>query len=202
MERGVVFAIAKRYFDLRLGLCALSLVVGLAWLHTNAPIPEQRVMPFAKPQLGQHAYNVEVAHLGARISSAFGIKPLRAEEFSHWLIEASERQRISVDVLASLVLTESSFRKNVRSRVGAVGPAQVRPDYWAAFCGQDHLNDPEQNVYCGAQVLGHLLERCDADLVCALGSYNVGPNARKGPAAARYVAKIDLHLERLEQQVL
>ena len=202
MERGVVFAIAKRYFDLRLGLCALSLVVGLAWLHTNAPIPEQRVMPFAKPQLGQHAYNVEVAHLGARISSAFGIKPLRAEEFSHWLIEASERQRISVDVLASLVLTESSCRKNVRSHVGAVGPAQVRPDYWAAFCGQDHLNDPEQNVYCGAQVLGHLLERCDGDLVCALGSYNVGPNARKGPAAARYVAKIDLHLERLEQQVL
>ncbi|OUT99592.1 MAG: hypothetical protein CBB90_12000, partial [Gammaproteobacteria bacterium TMED30] len=127
MERGVVFAIAKRYFDLRWGLCALSLVVGLAWLHTNAPIPEQRVMPFAKPQLGQYAYSVEVAHLGARISAAFGINRVKAEEFSDWLIEASERQRISVDVLASLVLTESSFRKNVRSPVGAVGPAQVRP---------------------------------------------------------------------------
>ena len=81
MERGVVFAIAKRYFDLRWGLCALSLVVGLAWIHTNAPIPEQRVMPFAKPQLGQHAYNVEVAHLGARISSAFGIKPVPVSHF-------------------------------------------------------------------------------------------------------------------------
>ena len=53
-----------------------------------------------------------------------------------------------------------------------------------------------------AQVLGHLLERCAGDLACALGSYNVGPNARKGRAAARYVAKIDLHLERLEQQTL
>jgi soluble lytic murein transglycosylase-like protein len=202
MKRGVVFALVKRHLDPRLGLCALALVVGLAWIHTNAPIPEQRVMPFAKPQLGQYAYNVEVARLGARISAAFGINRVKAEEFSYWLIEASERQRISVDVLASLVLTESSFRKNVRSPVGAVGPAQVRPDYWAAFCGQDHLNDPEQNVYCGAQVLGHLLERCDGDLACALGSYNVGPNARKGRAAARYVAKIDLHLERLEQLVL
>jgi soluble lytic murein transglycosylase-like protein len=202
MKRGVVFALVKRHLDSRLGLCALALVVGLAWIHTNAPIPEQRVMPFAKPQLGQYAYNVEVARLGARISAAFGINRVKAEEFSYWLIEASERQRISVDVLASLVLTESSFRKNVRSPVGAVGPAQVRPDYWAAFCGQDHLNDPEQNVYCGAQVLGHLLERCDGDLACALGSYNVGPNARKGRAAARYVAKIDLHLERLEQLVL
>ena len=202
MKRGVVFAVVKRHLDLRLGLCALALVVGMAWIHTNAPIPEQRVMPFAKPQLGQYAYGVEVAHLGARISAAFGINRVKAEEFSDWLIEASERQRISVDVLASLVLTESSFRKNVRSPVGAVGPAQVRPDYWAAFCGQDHLNDPEQNVYCGAQVLGHLLERCDGNLACALGSYNVGPNARKGRAAARYVAKIDLHLGRLEQLVL
>ena len=202
MKRGVVFALVKRHLDLRLGLCALALVVGMAWIHTNAPIPEQRVMPFAKPQLGQYAYSVEVAHLGARISAAFGINRVKAEEFSDWLIEASERQRISVDVLASLVLTESSFRKNVRSPVGAVGPAQVRPDYWAAFCGQDHLNDPEQNVYCGAQVLGHLLERCDGNLACALGSYNVGPNARKGRAAARYVAKIDLHLGRLEQLVL
>ena len=202
MKRGVVFAVVKRHLDLRLGLCALALVVGMAWIHTNAPISEQRVMPFAKPQLGQYAYSVEVAHLGARISAAFGINRVKAEEFSDWLIEASERQRISVDVLASLVLTESSFRKNVRSPVGAVGPAQVRPDYWAAFCGQDHLNDPEQNVYCGAQVLGHLLERCDGNLACAWGSYNVGPNARKGRAAARYVAKIDLHLGRLEQLVL
>jgi soluble lytic murein transglycosylase-like protein len=164
--------------------------------------PEQRTITFAKPFAGQLAYQQQVADLGGRISSAFGIRATVAEEFSHWLVEASERQGISPDVLASLVLTESSFRKNVISHVGAVGPAQVRPDYWAAFCGQDHLDDPEQNVYCGAQVLGYLLERCTGDLTCALGSYNVGPNATRGRAAARYVAKIDLHLERLGKQSL
>lgn len=202
MKHGVVFAALKALIDARLRICALALVFGLAFIHGNSYVPEQRVLLFAKPQLGLLAYDVEVANLGSRISTAFGIERVKAEEFSHWLIEASERQGISPDVLASLVLTESSFRKHVRSPLGAVGPAQVRPDYWAAFCGQDHLNDPEQNVYCGAQVLGHLQERCDGDLVCALGSYNVGPNARKGRAAARYVAKIDLHLERLEQIAL
>lgn len=182
------------------GACAVVLCLTLitAKQHT----PEQHTIAFAKPFAGQLAYDQEVANLGGRISSAFGIRQTVAEEFSYWLVEASERQGISPDVLASLVLTESSFRKNVRSAVGAVGPAQVRPDYWAAFCGQDHLDDPEQNVYCGAQVLGHLLERCTGDMICALGSYNVGPNATRGRAAARYVAKIDLHLERLGNQSL
>ena len=174
----------------------------LTFINAKQYTPEQHTIAFAKPFAGQLAYDQEVANLGGRISSAFGIRQTVAEEFSYWLVEASERQGISPDVLASLVLTESSFRKNVRSAVGAVGPAQVRPDYWAAFCGQDHLDDPEQNVYCGAQVLGHLLERCTGDMICALGSYNVGPNATRGRAAARYVAKIDLHLERLGNQSL
>ena len=51
---------------------------------------------------GQLAYDQEVANLGGRISSAFGIRQTVAEEFSYWLVEASERQGISPDVLASL----------------------------------------------------------------------------------------------------
>ena len=203
MRYSEAFVVAlKTRTDCWLVLCALTLFAALASVHSISYTPEHRVVAFAKPKIGQLAYDVEVANLGGRITTAFGVQRVKAEEFSYWLIEASERQGISPDVLASLVLTESSFRKNVRSPVGAVGPAQVRPDYWAAFCGQDHLNDPEQNVYCGAQVLGYLLERCGGDLACALGSYNVGPNARKGRAAARYVAKIDLHLERLEELAL
>ena len=182
----------------RAGVFALLVpIVAVVAVSSISHTPKQHTLTLAKPYAGQMAYEQEVAQLGARINSAFGIRAEVAQEFSHWLVEASERQGISSDVLASLVLTESSFRKHVRSRVGAVGPAQVRPDYWAAFCGQDHLNDPEQNVYCGAQVLAYLLERCSGDLTCALGAYNVGPNSRRGRAAARYVAKIDLNLELL-----
>ena len=47
--------------------------------------------------------------------------------------------------------------------------------------------------------LGHLLERCTGDMICALAMLGRTPRDR---AAARYVAKIDLHLERLGGQPL
>jgi len=143
----------------------------------------------------------EVAHFGNRVSDAFGIQDSIATEFADWILEASERQGIKPEVLASLVVTESSFRKTAQSHVGAIGPAQVRPEYWGEFCGaRGQLHDPEQNVYCGAQVLSHMLERCDGDMSCALAAYNVGPYARdhRNEAADRYVRKIDSYLTSLE----
>lgn len=143
----------------------------------------------------------EVNHFGNRVSSAFGIKGSVATEFADWILEASERQQISPELLASLVVTESSFRKTARSSVGAVGPTQVRPDYWGKFCG-DELHDPEQNVYCGAQVLSHLMERCHGDTTCALAAYNVGPYASRASAAQRYVQKIDGYLSSFDKRAL
>ena len=163
----------------------------------------------------------EVDRFGGQVSNAFGINQNVATEFADWILEASERQNLSPELIASLVITESSFRKNVRSNVGAVGPAQVRPDYWGSFCGaddlddpeqniysgsarhsrysvQDDLDDPEQNIYCGAQILSHLLERCGGDQACALAAYNVGPYANRANAARRYVNKVDRYLDRME----
>ena len=57
-----------------------GLVLGLALIHGNAYVPEQRVVSFAKPQLGLLAYDVG-CNLGSRISAAFGIQRLKAEEF-------------------------------------------------------------------------------------------------------------------------
>ena len=140
----------------------------------------------------------EVDRFGGQVSNAFGINQNVATEFADWILEASERQNLSPELIASLVITESSFRKNVRSNVGAVGPAQVRPDYWGSFCGADDLDDPEQNIYCGAQILSHLLERCGGDQACALAAYNVGPYANRANAARRYVNKVDRYLDRME----
>ncbi len=145
----------------------------------------------------------EVAQFGDRVSDALGVKNDVAHEFADWILEASERQGLSPELLASLVLTESSFRKQVRSHVGAIGPAQVRPDYWGDFCGHaDELHDPEQNVYCGAQVLSHLLERCSGDKECALAAYNIGPYSQRAAAANRYLQKIDRYLSSFEEQSL
>ena len=156
-------------------------------------------MPAASARLIRQA---EVAHFGSRVSDAFGVKHHVATEFADWIIEASERQQLAPELLASLVVTESSFRKTARSNVGAIGPTQVRPDYWGEFCGQADLHDPEQNIYCGAQVLGHLLERCEGDTACALAAYNVGPYASRAAAASRYLKKIDKYMNRFGEEEL
>ncbi len=157
-----------------------------------------KTIVITKPVQGRTPFPAQVSLFGQRMSLGFGIDQGLANEFSAWILEAAERQNLSPELIASLVLTESSFRKYVVSHVGAVGPTQVRPDYWASFCGATNLKDPEQNVYCGAQVLRHLVDRCTGNYNCALSAYNVGFNAIPGPAAARYIAKIDLHMDWLE----
>lgn len=141
---------------------------------------------------------------GARLAEGYGLKDTVALEFAGWILEAATRQDLEPELLASLVMTESSFRKQARSSVGAVGPAQVQPLLWRDFCALD-LMIPEENVYCGAQILAHYQERCtvavpapDDAQDCALRSYNVGYRNRTNtyflPAANRYVAKINRHL--------
>lgn len=149
------------------------------------------------PQLASKTHMQQAEEFSQRLVAGFGLRDTVALEFSDWILEASARQRIQPELIASLVLAESSFRKQVQSHVGAVGPAQVRPRFWGEFCGRNDLSDPEQNIYCGAQVLGLLLERCESDRACALSAYNIGMNSKHRGAGLRYIAKIDRHMERL-----
>ena len=147
-------------------------------------------------------WQAEVNAYGYKVSQAFGVRRSTANEFASWILEASERQQIEPDLLASLVHTESTFRKDALSPVGAVGPAQVRPNYWSRFCGSSNLHDdPAENIYCGAQVLSHLRERCGDDR-CALQAYNTGIHSNEVQAGRRYVAKIDRARSRLRKQPL
>lgn len=150
------------------------------------------------PEFESNTHMQQARKFARKLVIGFSLKPATAVEFSDWIIEASARQRLQPELIASLVFAESSFRKSVQSHVGAIGPAQVRPHYWGEFCGQNDLYDPEQNIYCGTQILGLLLERCAGDQVCALSAYNIGMNSNRRAAGLRYVAKIDLHMQRLQ----
>ena len=174
-------------------LAAIALYVG-----TMGPALSPTVtQPLAlKPQPLTQPWVQELHRFAGRLHRGFGIRQDTALEFSEWILEAADRQAFRPELLASLVLTESSFRKGVRSHVGAVGPAQVRPQYWGRFCGSADLVDPAENIYCGAQVLALYRDRC-GDTICALRAYNVGPRSRRTGAAARYVAKIDARLSQL-----
>ncbi|MDD9962681.1 MAG: lytic transglycosylase domain-containing protein [Gammaproteobacteria bacterium] len=149
--------------------------------------------PIAKPFHASQTWEQRKASFGGRMHEAFGTPLDRAVEFAGWILEAADRQQLAPELIASLVFTESSFRKQVRSPSGAIGPAQIKPWYWADFCGVGDLRDAEQNIYCGAQILTHLEERCGG-LECALASYNVGLGAwQRRQSGLRYVSLVERH---------
>ncbi|MEZ5559806.1 MAG: transglycosylase SLT domain-containing protein [Pseudomonadales bacterium] len=193
-------------FILKLQACLLlaAVLATLAVSNVISPQGYQRIA-FAIPAASHSnlPWQVEVEDFGTKVSRAFGVQPGTAEEFASWILEASRRQQIDPDLLASLVHTESTFRKDAVSHVGAVGPAQVRPSYWSKFCGSSNLEDPAENIYCGAQVLSHFKERC-GDESCALKAYNVGMAGRRSRAdsAFRYLTKIDRAREQLRGETL
>lgn len=182
----------------------LAMVVLSTAVVTNVLVPKGYVhVVFAIPaaEHPNRTWQSEVDDYGHRVSRAFGLTRDTANEFASWILEASRRQHLEPDLLASLVHTESTFRKEALSPVGAIGPAQVRPNFWSRFCGSSNLTDPAENIYCGAQVLSHLRDRCGDD-ECALEAYNIGIHSARARAARRYVAKIDWARNQLRNQQL
>lgn len=180
---------------------ALALVVSFSVANVGSN-RERHTMALAKPALDKRAAWIdETAAFAARLESAFGLSPVLANEYARWILEASTRQDLDPNLLAGLVHAESSFKKSARSVVGAVGPTQVRPEYWGQFCGHPDLRDPEENILCGAQVLAHLRDLC-GDETCAVKAYNVGLGSMRGAAAQRYLRKIDRRRSLMAEQIV
>ena len=183
---------ARRLFALQ-GLALVAIAFVAVSVGTVMPNPGTQTLAFAKPAITPAPlWQDQVDDFGTRMSRAWGVKPATALEFAPWILEASTRHGMEPELIASLILTESHFRKNVKSWHGAVGPAQIKPKYWSEFCGVADLTDPEQNVYCGAQILAYYKERCGSDR-CALGAYNTGLAGLRGTyrqAGLRYVNKV------------
>lgn len=175
---------------------ATSLVVA-AMAQSAAPLERGLALPALETR---GTWDGEVGAFADRLSDGFGLDATSAQDFAAWILEASARQGLPADLIAGLVYTESSFRRSVRSYAGAVGPAQVKPVFWQRFCGDVDLADPEQNVYCGAQILAHYMQRCGS-YDCALRLYNVGPGNMRKPyferASHRYLAKVESHRARM-----
>lgn len=189
-----------------LPLLVVPFAMSAQWVMTSlAQPPEQVVKPVAIPELELRRPFDAVEAFGVRLEQVFGLHQQRARLFADWILEASTRHDLEPEVLASLIYTESSFRKQVSSWAGAIGPAQVKPHYWRDFCGGMDLTDPEDNIYCGAQVLAHYRDQC-GELECALRLYNVGPGNLRLPqyqkASSRYLVRIESHRSMFEEPTL
>jgi soluble lytic murein transglycosylase len=87
--------------------------------------------------------------------------------------------------ILSIMRTESSFRTNARSPVGAFGLMQIMPGT-ATQIGRStkdarahaaRFKNADSNVWLGGWYLARLLERYDGQLAPAIGAYNAGPGA-------------------------
>ncbi len=138
-----------------------------------------------------------IAEIETTLKTSFGLNETRAAKFARWVHEAHEKTGVPVGYMVALVATESSFRYQVVSHAGAIGPAQVIPKFWQEWCDAD-LTDPQQNILCGAKVLAHYRTRC-VDWSCAFKKYNVGPTGYRQAqyigAMKRYMTKIDRNLK-------
>ncbi len=155
-------------------------------------VKSKQIIP-SKPSPDQEL----VGEIEKTLIGSFGLNDIRAKTFAGWLHKAHEESGVPVGYMVALVATESSFRYEVTSHAGAIGPAQVIPRFWEKWCDAD-LTDPQENIICGAKVLAHYRARCD-DWSCAFKKYNVGPSGYRQAefigAMQRYIAKIDRNLK-------
>jgi len=120
----------------------------------------------------------------------------RCQQLLPWIRQAAQEHGLDPSLLVGLVRTESNFRPDARSPVGAVGLTQVLPTTARAKqCG--NLLDPKENLRCGAKVLRAFLDWYQGDLYLGLSGYNAGhglPNRasreRTLPGNADYVESV------------
>ena len=92
------------------------------------------------------------------------------------LTNAGAQHNIDVELLASVIHTESGGRANAVSRTGARGLMQLMPGT-AQQLGVSDAFQPSQNIAGGTTYLDELLTRYHDNLALALAAYNAGPVA-------------------------
>lgn len=79
-------------------------------------------------------------------------------------------ENVTPEILISLIEVESSFRKEVVSSAGAIGPTQVMPRHWSHM---GNIHDPSENIEIGAKILSEYIYTC-GDFECGVMMYNIG----------------------------
>lgn len=150
-------------------------------------------------------YVQEVKVFARQIRDAYGISSKKSLTFSDWILQSSAYANVPEILLASLIMTESSFRTEVVSTVGAVGPGQIRMVFWKDSC-PDAAHSPRDNVICAGLILRTYYDNvCDQNWSCALQVYNVGPSNFKysyrfQKAGKRYLKKISGYATLLHEE--
>lgn len=130
----------------------------------------------------------------ARVFLHLGVK--RAEAVAAVVEKAAKRFDLPAELVAAVVLTESSGDPAAKSRCGARGLMQVRWVVWGRVLRgwgiasrEADLHDPHRGVVAGAFVLRHYLNRTDGNVERALALYSAG--------ARGYAKKVRAYMARM-----
>jgi len=116
-----------------------------------------------------------------------GLGPGFRKQLPEFIVNESKKYGYDPFFLTALIITESSFNNWARSRRGALGLMQIRPQTGIALAretqrdwkGKPTLYDPGVNIALGAYYLDKLIKRF-GNLHLALEAYNHGPTKLSG----------------------
>jgi soluble lytic murein transglycosylase-like protein len=118
----------------------------------------------------------------------------------------AKKNRLSPELVAAMVHTESDFRAGLVSNKSAQGLMQIVPET-ARLLGIANPFDPEQNIAAGTKYYRYLLDRFNDERV-ALAAYNAGEGnvERFGgippfPETQSYIEKVHTRSSRLRLRV-
>ena len=96
--------------------------------------------------------------------------------------EQAQRYELKPEWVLSVIEIESTFKRKVISKSGAIGLMQIMP-FWIKEIGhpRDDLYHPETNIRYGCKILSYYLDLADGDLEAALAYYNGSYGSRTYP---------------------
>ena len=161
-------------------------------------LPEPLAMRHPQFQRDVDAFAVDLRRTGQ-------IDDARADSIASVAVREAYHRRIPPALVLGVMLTENDqFKRNARSKVGALGLMQIMPRLWTpnlgAILGRD-LKDDETNLRYGVYILKHFAKRTSDTLDAAgvtrtaLLSYNGCVRGTKTPDCRAYPEKVRQHVE-------
>jgi len=180
-----------------------SLVTQRIGLFDDAWLPESEQQAAAEPQ-PKDVFHREMQRINTAIRKEFFANAVPFGDIIH-----AKATKYDVDpaLVAAVVETESRFKSNARSQVGARGLMQLMPKT-GRWMGAHNLYNADQNVDAGAKYLKYLNTRFDGNLTKTIAAYNAGEgNVRRynGVPPFRetrsYVKKVMSKYEKRKQEL-
>jgi soluble lytic murein transglycosylase-like protein len=132
------------------------------------PAPQPAALTDTQPSAAQPA----------AVASQTPAKAAQNVDLDQVVREASSKNRLDPDFVASVIRAESNFKTHAVSKKGAQGLMQLMPAT-AAQLGVADAFDPRANVEAGTAHLSALLDLYNNDPIRALAAYNAGAHRVK-----------------------